>query len=66
MCLAGRHAEDVREVGAIEPVAQVQLTDLSVHGVHSRQCGAYLRAESRLLGDGGKATRVVHRMGRLV
>jgi hypothetical protein len=64
--LAGRHAEDVREVGAVESMAQVQLADLSVHRVHPRHGRAHLGAEFRLLRDSGKCPRVVHCVGRLI
>jgi hypothetical protein len=66
VCLAARHTEYVREVGAVEPVAQVQLADLPVHRIQPGQRGAYLGAKFRLLGDDGKSARVIHRMGRLV
>ncbi len=65
MPLAGRHAEYIREVGAVESVAQVQLADLPVHRVQPVQGGAHLDARFRLRGDGGKYHRVVYRMGRL-
>jgi hypothetical protein len=34
------YAEDVSEVAAVKPVAQVQLADLAVHRVQSGQRGA--------------------------
>ena len=66
MRLAARHTEYVREVGAVESVVQVQLADLPVHRIQPGQRGAYLGAEFRLLGDGGKCPRVIHRIGRLI
>jgi hypothetical protein len=66
MRLAGRHAEDVPEVSAIESVAQVQLADLSIHGVHPREGRAHLGAAFHLLSANGEGTRIVHRVGRLI
>ena len=66
MRLAARHAEDVREVGAVESVPQVQLADLPVHRVQPGQRGAYLAVEFRLLGANRERPRVIHRVGRLI
>ena len=62
--LPGRHAENGRQVGAAEPMPQVQLNDLPLHRIQPGQRGSHHSAKLRLLGEGSKLDRVVHGPGR--
>ncbi len=47
MCLPARHAERIREVGAVETMAKVQFDDLTFRGVQPGKRGAHDGARAR-------------------
>jgi hypothetical protein len=62
----GRHAEHIREVRAIETMAQVQLDDLTIGGAQRGKRGAHHRAKVRLpIAGAGIGHRIGH-PGRLI